>query len=73
MSEPEKTTFPRDAEEARLDAELTRHELGETAQALADKVTDTAHTAQRAALTAGAAVGGIALLVLLIRKLTSRN
>lgn len=74
MSEPEKTTtFPVDAEEARLDAELTRRELGATAQALADKVSGTAHDAQRAALTAGAAIGGIALVVLLIRKLTSNS
>jgi hypothetical protein len=69
MSKPE--TFPYDAEEARLDAELTRQELGETAQALADKVSDTAHTTQRAALTTGAAVGVGLLLVLIIRRIVS--
>lgn len=72
MRESERT-FPLDAEEARLDAELSRRELGETAQALADKVSDTAHTAQRTALTAGAAIGAIALVAVLIRKLTSNG
>jgi hypothetical protein len=72
MSEPERT-FPRDAEEARLDAELSRKELGETAQALADKASETAQTAQRTALTAGAAIGGLALVLLLIKKLTSNG
>ncbi|GAB2958942.1 DUF3618 domain-containing protein [Amycolatopsis acidiphila] len=62
-------TFPRDVEEARLDAELTRQELGETAEALAEKVKDTAHTTQRAALTTGAAIGAGLLLVLIIRRI----
>jgi hypothetical protein len=64
-------TFPYDAEEARLDVELTRQELGETAQALADKVKDTAHTTQRIALAAGAAVGAGALVLLIVRALRS--
>lgn len=66
-------TFPYDADEARLDAELTRQELGETAQALADKVKDTAHTTERAALTTGAAIGAGLLLVLIIKKILSRR
>lgn len=64
-------TFPHNADEARLDAELTRQELGETAQALADKVSDTAHTTQRVALTTGAAAGVALLLVLIIRRFVS--
>jgi hypothetical protein len=68
---PKRETFPSNAEDARLDAELTRQELGETAQALAEKVKDTAHTTQRAALTTGAAFGVALLLVLIIRRLVS--
>lgn len=68
---PERETFPYDADEARLDAELTRQELGETAQALADKVAETARTTQRAALTTGAAVGVGLLLVLIIRRIVT--
>lgn len=64
-------TFPHNADEARLDAELTRQELGDTAQALADKVSDTAHTTQRIALTTGAAAGVGLLLVLIIRRFVS--
>jgi hypothetical protein len=49
MSGPgEKDTFPRDAEEARLDAELTRQELGETVNALAHKVNVPERTKERA-------------------------
>lgn len=41
MSDPQQNResgFPRDAEEARLDLELTRQELGQTIQALEDKL-----------------------------------
>jgi len=65
-------TFPHDAEEARLDLELTRQELGETAEALANKVKQTAFTTQRVALTTGAALGAGVLLVVIIRKLVGR-
>jgi uncharacterized protein DUF3618 len=65
----EREGFPRDAEETRLDLELTRQELGETTQALADKVKDTVHTTERLALTAMLGVGLGVLLVLLIRRL----
>ncbi|HVV10333.1 DUF3618 domain-containing protein [Amycolatopsis sp.] len=68
----ERDTFPRDAEEARLDVELTRQELGETVEALAEKARATAHTGQRVALTAGAAISAGLLLALLIRKFTRR-
>jgi Protein of unknown function (DUF3618) len=63
----ERETFPRDAQEARVDLELTRQELGETTQALADKVKDTVRTTERLALTAAAGVGLGVLLVLFIR------
>jgi hypothetical protein len=65
----EREGFPHDAEEARLDLELTRQELGETTQALADKVQNTVHTTERLVLTAVAGVGLGVLLVLLIRRL----
>lgn len=69
----ESDTFPRNAEQARLDAELTRQELGETAEALAAKVKETAQTTERAALTTGAAVGVGLLLFLVIKKILSRR
>ncbi|GHF75634.1 hypothetical protein FHX82_002429 [Amycolatopsis bartoniae] len=69
----ESDTFPRNAEQARLDAELTRQELGETAEALAAKVKETAHTTERAALTTGAAVGVALLVFLIIKKIVSRR
>lgn len=69
---PGRETFPRDAEEARLDVELTREELGETVEALADKARQTAHTGQRAALTAGAVISAGILLVVLIKKISHR-
>jgi len=70
---PEKReTFPYDAEEARLDVELTRQELGETAEALAKKMKTTAQTTQRVALSTGAAVGAVVLAIVLIRKFAGR-
>ncbi|NKQ57154.1 DUF3618 domain-containing protein [Amycolatopsis sp. K13G38] len=65
-------TFPADAEEARLDVELTRQELGETAEALANKMKETAATTQKVALSTGAAVGAVVLAVVLIRKFAGR-
>ena len=65
-------TFPRDAEEARLDVELTRQELGQTADALATKARQAAYTTQRAALAASAAVAAAVLLMVIIRKLVGR-
>ena len=68
----ERDPFPYDAEEARVDLELTRQELGETAEALAHKVKQTAHLTERYALLAGAVVGAGVLAMLLIRKLTGK-
>ncbi|GAA3825010.1 MULTISPECIES: DUF3618 domain-containing protein [Amycolatopsis] len=68
-----KDTFPHDAEQARLDLELTRQELGETAEALAGKVRETAHTTQRIALGAGAGIGILALVFVIVRRLTARR
>ncbi|QFU88888.1 DUF3618 domain-containing protein [Amycolatopsis sp. YIM 10] len=71
------TGFPRDAEQARLDIELTRQELGETVEALAHKVNVPARAkeqAQQAAVSvrrnpwpvAGGGAAVLALIVLLI-------
>ncbi|MFD4197744.1 MULTISPECIES: DUF3618 domain-containing protein [Amycolatopsis] len=68
-----KDTFPHDAEQARLDLELTRQELGETAEALAGKVRETAHTTQRIALGTGAGIGILALVFVIVRRLTARR
>lgn len=38
MNEREESSFPRDPHQARMDIELTRQELGRTAQALAHKL-----------------------------------
>ncbi|UJW29100.1 DUF3618 domain-containing protein [Saccharothrix sp. AJ9571] len=77
MSGKEKASFPRDAEQARVDIELTRQELGETVEALAHKVNVPARAKEQAQEVAVSvrrnpwpAVGGgaavLALLVLLI-------
>lgn len=66
-------TFPHDAEQARLDLELTRQELGQTAEALAGKVKQTAHTTQRIALGTGAGLGILALVFVLVRRLAARR
>jgi len=68
-----KDTFPHDAEQARLDLELTRQELGETAEALAGKVRETAHKTQRIALGAGAGLGILALVFVIVRRFTARR
>jgi len=66
---PEREGFPYDAEQARLDLELTRQELGETAQALAEKVRVKAKTTERVAITTGTALGLAVLILIVIRKL----
>ncbi|NIH81150.1 MULTISPECIES: DUF3618 domain-containing protein [Amycolatopsis] len=66
-------TFPHDAEQARLDLELTRQELGETAEALAGKMKETAHRTQRIALGTGAGLGILVLVLVLVRRLTARR
>lgn len=66
----ESPDFPRDPEEARLDAELTRRELGETAQELVDRVRD---VAQRMAFGAGAAFGFAFVVLFMMRKLARRR
>lgn len=66
-------TFPRDVEEARLDLELTRQELGQTTQALAEKVTDTARTTQRFALATSVGVMAGMATVLAVRQLLNRR
>jgi hypothetical protein len=62
--------FPHDTEEARLDAELTRKELGETAQELVNRVRD---TSQRIAFNAVAAFGVALIVLLVLRKLVRRR
>lgn len=68
----ERDTFPYDAEEARVDVELTRQELGETAEALANKVKQAAGMTQRVALAAAAAAGAAVLSAVIIRKFVGR-
>ncbi|MBN6040666.1 DUF3618 domain-containing protein [Amycolatopsis sp. 195334CR] len=76
-SSAEKAGFPHDAEQARVDIELTRQELGETVEALAHKVNVPARAkeqAQQAAVSvrrnpwpvAGGGAAVLALIVLLI-------
>ncbi|HKS47915.1 MAG TPA: hypothetical protein VJT49_22945 [Amycolatopsis sp.] len=67
---PERQGFPFDTEEARLDAELTRQELGETAQELANRAKT---TSQRLVLGAGAAFGLGVILLFVIRKFLDRR
>lgn len=62
--------FPHDPEEARLDAELTRQELGETAQELANRLKE---VSQRIAFGAGAAFGFLLVLLLVLRRITHRR
>ncbi|WAL63600.1 DUF3618 domain-containing protein [Amycolatopsis cynarae] len=69
----DRETFPRDVEEARLDLELTRQELGQTTQALAEKVTDTARTTQRFALATSIGVMVGMVTVLVIRQVLNRS
>lgn len=62
----ERPGFPYDAEEARVDAELTRQELGETAQELAKRVKS---TSRQVAYRAGTAIGLGVLILFVFRKL----
>ncbi|MTD57346.1 hypothetical protein [Amycolatopsis pithecellobii] len=57
--------FPIDSEQARLDAELTRQELAETARELT-------HKASKAAIAAGALLGLGLVLIIVGRRYAAR-
>jgi hypothetical protein len=61
----ERPGFPYDTEEARVDAELTRQELGETTQELVNRVKT---TSQRMALRTAAATFVLIILILARRR-----
>jgi hypothetical protein len=66
----EQSVFPRDAEQARLDAELTRQELGETVQELTSRLRT---TYQRVAVGAGAALTVFIVVSLVLRRFMNRR
>lgn len=62
--------FPHDADQARLDAELTRQELGETVQELTTRLKT---TYQRVAVGAGAALAVFIVVSLVLRRFMNRR
>ena len=66
----EQSGFPHDADQARLDAELTRQELGETVQELATRLKT---TYQRVAVGAGAALTVFIVVSLVLRRFMNRR